>query len=68
MKLIKTYDNYSAWVRRACKNVGLRTISTAIVELQALIDLEVSEQNKNDKWLQKVPTAYYCMRNQTSTE
>ena len=44
--LIKTYDNYSAWVRRACKNVGLRTISTAIVELQALIDLEVSEQNK----------------------
>ena len=44
--LIKTYDNYSAWVRRSCKNVGIRTIATAIVELQALIDLEVSEQTK----------------------
>ena len=41
--LIKTYDNYSAWVRRSCKNVELRTIATAIIELQALIDLEVSE-------------------------
>ena len=43
--LIKTYDNYSAWVRRSCKNVGLRTIATAIVEMQALIDLEVSQGN-----------------------
>ena len=43
--LIKTYDNYSAWVRRSCKNVELRTIATAIVELQALIDLEVAEGN-----------------------
>lgn len=43
--LIKTYDNYSAWVRRACKNVKLRMLATAIVELQALIDLEVSDIN-----------------------
>ena len=43
--LVKTYDNYSAWVRRSCKNVELRTIATAIVELQALIDLEVSKGN-----------------------
>lgn len=43
--LIKTYDNYSAWVRRSCKNVELRTIATAIVELQALIDLEVAERD-----------------------
>lgn len=43
--LIKTYDNYSAWVRRSCKNVGLRTVATAIVELQALIDFEVSQGN-----------------------
>ena len=38
--LIKTYDNYSAWIRRACKNVGLRTCAAAIVELQALIDID----------------------------
>lgn len=38
--LMKTYDNYSAWVRRSCYNVGLRTCAGAIVELRALIDLE----------------------------
>ena len=43
--LLKTYDDYSAWVRRSCKNVGLRTIATAIIEMQALIDLEVSQGN-----------------------
>ena len=43
--LIETYDNYSAWVRRSCKNVGLRTVATAIVELQALIDFEVAQGN-----------------------
>lgn len=38
--LIKTYDNYSAWMRRSCRNVGLRTCASAIIELQALIDIE----------------------------
>lgn len=38
--LIKTYDNYVSWIRRSCKNIGIRTTASAIVELQSLIDLE----------------------------
>ena len=44
--LIKTYDNYSAWVRRSCKNLGLRTTASAIIELQALVDTEFAKKHK----------------------
>lgn len=44
--LIKTYDNYVAWVRRSCKNIGIRTTASAIVELQYLIDTENQEKYK----------------------
>jgi predicted transcriptional regulator len=42
--LIETYDNYSAWVRRSCKNLGIRTTASAIIELQALIDTEYAKK------------------------
>ena len=44
--LIKTYDNYSAWRRRSCKNLGIRTTASAIIELQALIDTEFAKKHK----------------------
>jgi predicted transcriptional regulator len=44
--LIETYDNYSAWVRRSCKNLGIRTTASAIIELQALIDTEYAKKYK----------------------
>ena len=44
--LIKTYDNYVAWIRRSCKNIGIRTTASAIVELQYLIDTETAEKYK----------------------
>lgn len=44
--LIITYDNYSAWVRRSCKNLGIRTTASAIIELQALVDTEFAKKHK----------------------
>tara|TARA_R100000655_G_scaffold99228_1_gene143007 strand:- start:775 stop:1302 length:528 start_codon:yes stop_codon:yes gene_type:complete len=50
-ELVKAYDDYCRWLRNTWKDIGLRSVSTAIFELDQMLANE--EANKLPSYLEK---------------